>query len=89
MNSNKFYRIKKAQRDKKEMHFPQKKGTFGWRNVYYDLSFETLQGATDFLDDYTTPVKKKTVTYIEHNNLEAKPKLDIWSKFLHIFCADV
>ena len=88
MSSSKFYRVKKVQRDKKEMYFPQKKGTFGWRNVYYDLSFETLQGATDFLDDYTTPVKK-TTTYIEYNNTEAKPKLDIMSKLLHIFCADV
>jgi hypothetical protein len=88
MSGNKFYRIKKVQRDKKEMYFPQKKGTFGWRNVYYDLSFETLQGATGFLDDYTTPVSK-TTTYIEYNNPDAKLKLDIWSKFLHIFCADV
>jgi hypothetical protein len=88
MDGNKFYRIKKVQKDKKEMYFPQKKGAFGWRNVYYDLSFETLQGATGFLDDYTAPVNK-TITYIEYNNLEAKPKIDIWSKFLHIFCADV
>ena len=88
MSSNKFYRIKKVQKDKKEMYFPQKRGIFGWRNVYYDLSFETLQGATGFLDDYTTPVSK-TVTYIEYNNTEAKPRIDLWSKFLHIFCADV
>jgi len=88
MNVNKFYRIKKIQKGKKETYFPQKKGMLGWRNVYYDLYFETLQGATGFLDDYTAPVKK-TTTYIEYNNPEAKPRVDLWSKFLHIFCADV
>ena len=88
MDGNKFYRIKKVKKDKKEMYFPQKKGTFGWRNVYYDPSFETLEGATGFLDEYTTPVSK-TPTYIEYNNPDAKLKFDIWSKFLHIFCSDV
>jgi len=88
MDGNKFYRIKKVKKDKKEMYFPQKKGTFGWRNVYYDLYFETLDGATGFLDDYTTP-QKMTTEYIEYNNSIAKPKFDLTSKFLHVFCKDV
>jgi hypothetical protein len=87
MAGNKFYRIKKIKKDKKEMFFPQKKGTLGWRNVYYDLYFETLDGATGFLDDYTTP-QKTTTEYIEYDNLIAKPKFDLTSKIYHILFGD-
>jgi len=88
MPGKKFYRIKKVSKSKKDIYFPQKRGTFGWRNIYYDLSFETLDGAIGFLDDYTTPEKKIT-SYIEYDNLEAKPKFDMLSKFFHIFCKDI
>lgn len=83
-----FYRIKKITKDKKEMYFPQKKGTLGWRNVHYDLYFDTLEGATGFLDDYTTP-EKTTTEFIEYNNVNAKPKFDLISKVFHVFCSDL
>jgi len=83
-----FYRIKKIKKDKKEMFFPQKNGIFGWRNLYYDLYFDTLQGATYFLDDYTTP-EKTTTEFIEYINSNAKPRFDIISKVLHVFCKDL
>lgn len=83
-----FYRIKRLRKDKKEMFFPQKKGMLGWRNVYYDFYFDTLQGAISFLDDYTAP--EKTITeFIEYDNPNAKPRFDIMSKVLHVFCKDL
>ena len=85
---NNFYRIKKVKNEKNEKFFPQKKGTFGWRNVYYDLYFETEIMAKNFLDDYTSPVSM-TTEYIEYKNPKAKPRFDLTSKFLHIFCKDI
>jgi hypothetical protein len=88
MDGNIYFRIKKVKIEKKEMYFPQKKGMLGWRNVYYDLYFETLDGATTFLDDYTAD-KKELVSYIDYNNPNAKPKFDFASKMLHIMCKDL
>ena len=87
MDGCKLYRIKKVKKDKKEMYFPQKNGTFGWRNVYYDLYFETETMAKNFLDDYTSPVS--TITeYIEYKNPNAKPRFDLTSKIYHILFGD-
>jgi len=88
LDGNVFYRIKKVKKEKKEMYFPQKKGMFGWRNVYYDLSFETLDGVKTFLDEYVLD-KKESITYIDYHNTEAKPKFDIVSKLLHLLCKDL
>lgn len=87
-SGNLYFRIKKVKKEKKEMYFPQKRGVFGWRNVYYDLYFETLDGATTFLDEYTTDTQE-SITYIDYNNSEAKPKFDIASKMLHLMCKDL
>jgi hypothetical protein len=88
LDGNKIFRIKKVKKDKKEMFFPQKKGMFGWRNVYYDLYFETQDGATAFLDDYTTG-EKELISYIDYNNSKAIQRFDLPSKILHILCKDL
>ena len=88
LDGNIFYRIKKVKGKKKEMYIPQKKGMFGWRNIYYDLHFETLDGVTSFLDEYVVD-KQDSITYIDYHNIEAKPKFDIVSKILHILCKDL
>ena len=85
---NRFYRIKKIKKDKKEMFFPQKKSVFGWRNVYYDLYFETLEGVTTFLDEYTAD-KRDSISYIDYNNPNALPRFDLASKLLHVLCKDL
>ena len=87
MKNKRMYRIKKIKRINKEQYYPQKKVLFGWSNVHYDFYFESLNGAKEFLDDYTTP-KTDTVEIIDYYNPKAIVKKDILRTLSRVFIGD-
>lgn len=82
-----MYRIKKIKKIDKEQYYPQKKVLFGWSNVHYDFYFESLKGAIEFLNDYSTP-KTDTVEIIDYYNPKAIGKKDILRTLSRVFIGD-